>query len=79
MPRLTRRERFALSKCDRCGKATPARQNGISDLYVLDEQYGEGVADQGSFCLRCATRYSRENWLAWLAEHRAPTPETKAR
>lgn len=70
MGRLSRKERFIRSKCDRCGKSTSAKQNDTGDLYVLDESLGPGVADQGDFCYSCATKYSREDWLAWLKKYR---------
>ncbi len=68
MALLTKRERFVKSKCDRCGKATLAKQNGIGDLYVLPQEYGEPLADQGSFCMTCLVSYSKENWLWWFKQ-----------
>lgn len=66
MAKLSKSERFIKSKCDRCGKATPAKQNGIGDLYVLSKEFGEPLADQGSFCLACVQSFSKENWLDWF-------------
>src|SRR6185503_2253818 len=75
---MSKRERFIESKCDRCGKATPARQNDIGDLYVLPHEWPAPLADQGGFCQRCIERYNIENWLAWFQANRPaePTPET---
>lgn len=64
--------RFTLSKCDRCGKATRATQNGIGDLFRLPHEWGAPLADEGDFCERCITRFDQNNWLAWMAEHRPP-------
>ena len=69
MPPLSRRERFTQSKCDRCGKATPAEQNGIGDLYVLPDDFEE-LRDAGDFCQRCIGCYDLANWRTWFAEHR---------
>jgi hypothetical protein len=66
MARPTKAERFILSKCDRCGKATAPNQNGLGDLYVLPEEYGEPLADEGSFCLTCLVSFGKENWLEWF-------------
>lgn len=68
MARLSKTERFIQSKCDRCGKATPAKQNGIGDLYVLPEEFGEPLADQGCFCLTCVEKFDKENWLGWFKQ-----------
>ena len=66
-----RRERFVQAKCDRCGRTTPARQNGIGDLYVLPEDLGDKrLMDQGDFCQACISRYDLADWLAWFAAHR---------
>lgn len=68
MAKLTQAERFIQSKCDRCGKATKARQNDIGDLYVLP---WEGpLHDLGDFCEPCIERYDEANWLVWFREHR---------
>lgn len=66
---MRRHERFVLSKCDRCGKTTKAKQNGIGDLFVLPHEWGPPVADQGDFCQQCIERYDRENWMTWIQEH----------
>lgn len=69
---MRQRDRFAASKCERCGKTTPARQNGIGDLYVLPHEWGAPIADQGAFCEPCIARHDRADWLAWFAKHRQP-------
>lgn len=70
---IDRKERFMLSKCDRCGKATKAKQNGVGDLYVLEHEYGPPLADQGDFCLKCIEKYDKENWLNWFKANRPKT------
>lgn len=67
--KYTKEERFKLSKCDRCGKATPSK-TGEFDLFVLDYEMGKPMADQGAFCLPCLKRYDRSNWIEWFKEHR---------
>jgi hypothetical protein len=42
----------------------------VGDLYCLDTSLGVPLADAGAFCLRCVTKYDRENWLAWFRQHR---------
>ena len=64
-----KQKRFKLSKCDRCGQTTRAKQNGIGDLYVLPHEWPEPLSDLGSFCLRCIEGHSVEDWLAWYREH----------
>lgn len=68
-----RRDRFIESKCDRCGKSTPAKQNGIGDLYVLPHEWGPPLADEGAFCLDCIERYDQANWLIWWYKNRSNT------
>lgn len=70
MPVPTRHDRFIQAKCDRCGKTTKARQNGIGDLFVLDDELGPPLTDEGDFCATCCQTYDRENWLAWFRDHR---------
>lgn len=67
---MSKSERFARSKCDRCGKTTKAKQNGIGDLYRIPHEYGQPIADEGDFCDPCCVRYDRENWLEWFKTHR---------
>lgn len=67
---MNKQERFVASKCDRCGKATPARQNGIGDLFVLDHEYQFPLADQGAFCASCCKSYDEADWLEWFKAHR---------
>lgn len=65
------RRDFAASKCDRCGRTTPAKQNGVGDLFTLPEDWGKPFMDEGSFCQRCIDRYSTpDDWIDWLAAHR---------
>lgn len=66
---LSRKQRFIRSKCDRCGKATPAK-DGEWDLYVLPNKWGEPLADQGCFCNKCCEKFDKENWLEWFKTHR---------
>ena len=68
----TRRERFIRSKCDRCGKTTPARQNGIGDLFVLGDEAHEEIQGEGNFCLSCINQYSPIQWLVWIDIRRNP-------
>lgn len=68
--RPRKEERFVASKCDRCGKATPARQNGIGDIFTLPEGFGAPLTDQGDFCAACCAKYDRENWIEWFKQHR---------
>lgn len=63
-------DRFIWSKCDRCGKSTVAAHNGIGELFVLDQELGKPLSDQGSFCRLCSTKYDRDNWVAWFKKHR---------
>ena len=61
------RERFVLSKCDRCGKATNKQNHGDANgLYVLPPEWGEPLAEMGAFCAACC-ELPKENWLAWYA------------
>jgi hypothetical protein len=69
MPVPTRKERFVGSKCDRCGRATPAKQNGIGDLFTLPDEWGEPFFCQGDFCQRCIDKYPPEDWAVWLKAH----------
>ena len=68
---MDKRERFMASKCDRCGRITPARQNGTGDLFTLPESFGPDLRDEGSFCQRCIDRYDAENWRSWIAQRNA--------
>ena len=70
MTRQDRRNRFIASRCDRCGKATPAKQNGIGDLFTLPESFGAPLVDQGDFCAACCARYDADDWRAWMRQHR---------
>lgn len=70
MGHISRTERFIDSKCDRCGRATPAKQNGIGELFALPMEWGSPIAEEGSFCMRCVTIYDQDNWLAWMKKHR---------
>lgn len=67
---MNRRERFIQSKCDRCGKTTPAKQNGIGDLFTLPHEYADPLSDSGDFCAACIKRYDEADWMAWFREHR---------
>jgi hypothetical protein len=67
---MDKRERFIQSKCDRCGKATAAKQNGIGDLFTLPHEWGDPLSDAGDFCEPCIDRYDEADWLAWFKEHR---------
>ena len=67
MPR--NRDDFIFSKCDRCGRVTSHSRDGVG-LFVLEHDLPHGLADQGSFCMRCITRYSTEEWYQWFREHR---------
>lgn len=67
---MERRARFVAAKCDRCGRATPARQNGVGDLFTLPDEFGEPLRDQGDFCAACCARYTRDEWIAWFQVHR---------
>lgn len=75
MPEDRRRERFIRAKCDRCGKVTGSKFHGEGDLFVLPEEWGEGLADQGAFCESCIERYSPDNWREWLSKR---TPGVRA-
>lgn len=71
MSGVTREDRLRLGRCDRCGRLTPANQNGTGDLYTLPEDFGPDLRDEGSFCQRCIDCYpDPENWRAWLRTHR---------
>jgi len=64
---VTSQERFILSKCDRCGKATTKKNhNDAEGLYVLPHEWGEPLADRGAFCEACCA-LPKENWIAWYA------------
>lgn len=67
---MNRKQRFIRSKCDRCGKATKAKQNNESDLYVLDHEYAPPLADSGDFCAACCLKYDEADWLEWFRQHR---------
>lgn len=67
---ISRKERFVRSKCDRCGKATPAEQNGIGDLYTLPDDWGEPFFCVGDFCQRCIDKYPPDDWAIWLKVNR---------
>lgn len=62
----THKQRFVRSKCDRCGKSTPAKIMGEWDLFTLPHEWGAPCADQGNFCQPCIGKYSPENWQQWL-------------
>ena len=64
---MNKKDRFIRSKCDRCGKATPARQNGEGDLFTLPHEWPSPLSDLGDFCQPCIGRHSAVNWLAWVA------------
>ena len=68
---MNQTQRFIQSKCDRCGKATPARQNGISDLVVLPSEW-LGIGDIGAFCEACVATYDEANWREWLTTTQRP-------
>lgn len=70
MRKLSKAERFVRSKCDRCGRATPARQNDIGDLFTLPESFGPQLRDEGSFCQACIDRYDFADWCHWMRIHR---------
>ena len=75
-----RRERFIDSKCDRCGRTTPANQNGIGDLFTLPEEWPE-LYDGGSFA--SAALVSIRGGLGCVVRQSAlgspPLPPTHAR
>lgn len=73
---MNRRERFIQSKCDRCGKTTPAKQNGIGDLFTLPHEYADPLSDSGDFCEKCIERYDEDDWMAWFREQRPEDFET---
>lgn len=72
----TRAGRFIESKCDRCGKFTRAKQNGVSDLYVLPDEWGPPLAGEGAFGLCCINRYDKEDWLRWFQQRGGTTATT---
>ena len=75
---LMRQDHFTQSKCDRCGKTTPAKQNGIGDLYALPHEYVEPLSDSGDFCAACCGRYDEADWLVWFKTHRPEDFEQEA-
>ena len=73
---ISKRERFIKSKCDRCGKATAAKQNGTGDLFVLPHEWPAPLGDLGAFCQKCIEKFDQANWRNWFDNSASPPPNT---